>query len=105
MTVSPSPTGLPAGIAGTPVALVGFQEDSAVFLLRGRADRVHNTRALADWIPAHPTGLVVVDIGKFTGAAHMSRDLLDSKGVIDGFNYSKGKFTYLAIVTQKYRAP
>lgn len=46
-----------------PVALVGYQEDSMVFLTRGRGWRMEGAQVAA-WLAANPTGLVIIDPAK-----------------------------------------
>ena len=73
-----------------PVALVGFQEDSAVFLLRGRAQRLE-PEELHAWALAHPTGTVAIDARALPEAARALLEVLDQAGTVDGYNYTVGR--------------
>lgn len=81
------------------VALLGFTEDSLVFWLRGRGDRI-NAGQLDGWINQHPHGVIVVD--RLTMNPE-TRDRLrltsPSPGTLDGFNYSTGKPVAIEIVS------
>lgn len=76
--------------APAPVALIGYQEDSAIFMLRGRAERIEFTH-LADWIVRHPTGLIAVEPARAPDAAKVLAASLTRVATIDGYNYSIGK--------------
>lgn len=76
--------------ASAPVALIGYQEDSAIFMLRGRAERIQPVH-LEDWIAHHPTGFVAIEPARAPDAAEVAAASLTRVSTIDGYNYSIGK--------------
>ena len=78
------------GGAARPVTLVGYPEDSAVFMFRGRAEHISN-RELSDWLSAHPSGIVAVDALARPAGAQLVRASLERAASIDGYNYSVGR--------------
>lgn len=86
---------------GAPVALVGFHEPSAVFLL-GTRTFLTDTSGAAAHILANPGALAVVP----TGALDALRTALAAGGrgvgqfeAVEGYNYSRGEWLHLAVVT------
>jgi 4-amino-4-deoxy-L-arabinose transferase-like glycosyltransferase len=79
----------PAG--GRALAIVGYHEDSLIFLTHGRARRVDVEGARA-WAEANPFGVAVVRAGDFelAGAGVFAE--------VEGFNYSIGKHESLRVV-------
>ncbi len=89
---------LPRG-ASKPLALVGYQEDSAVFWMRGRAERILPGE-LATWMDTHPDGVAVVQtlglqdtLTSPLGEAHeaMKRAHWTRLFDVGGYNYSIGR--------------
>lgn len=70
----------------------GYEEDSLIFLTRGRVERVADD-SLDEWRASHPKALLIVPAVEKYANVHY----LPLAGV-EGFNYSKGRITYLAIV-------
>lgn len=81
------------GSRTSPVALVGYEEDSLVFLLGGPPDRVQRVPAdgVSNWIKAHPGGVVVVDVTREPDAAKAAGARLGYGARVEGFNYSLGR--------------
>jgi 4-amino-4-deoxy-L-arabinose transferase-like glycosyltransferase len=77
-------------LISAPIALVGFQEDSAIFLTRGRADRVQPAN-LAAWMQAHPNGVVAVDTMHDKPSADLASITLENRGTVRGYNYANGQ--------------
>ncbi len=72
-------------------ALVGFHEDSLIFETRGRIERIAPSE-LDEWFMRNPGGYAVVP------SAMLIRNTKYIPIVaVDGFNYSKGRRTYLCI--------
>lgn len=88
--------------APTPVALIGYQEDSAIFMLRGRAERIEPAH-LADWIVRHPTGLVAIEPARAPDAAKVAAASLTRVSTIDGYNYSIGKRATIEVYAPRPR--
>lgn len=72
------------------IGLVGFHEDSMIFLSRGRADRL-GVESLGEWLNANGHTVVAIQqpLGDKLDAATRSR--LEPLTRITGFNYSVGK--------------
>lgn len=70
-----------------PIAAVEYQEDSLIFLTRGRAERI-GAEGLGAWIAANEGGLVVRDLSSSFSAAELNEPL---PGMIVGLNYSRGR--------------
>jgi 4-amino-4-deoxy-L-arabinose transferase-like glycosyltransferase len=76
-------------------AALGYEEDSLVFLTHGRIERVADSD-LDAWRAAHPRALLVVPaLEKFGYQSYLPL------AGIEGFNYSKGRITDLAIVERR----
>lgn len=90
-----------------PVAAMGYEEDSLVFLRRGELDRLGtkplggNAQAAQAWLAAHPDGIIAAEpdelLGYFrkplsdqTGSAWGMRRI-EGMGTLHVFNYSKGR--------------
>jgi 4-amino-4-deoxy-L-arabinose transferase-like glycosyltransferase len=71
--------------------IVGFHEDSLVFETRGRIERI-TPGELDAWFAKHPDGLAVVPLEMLVGQTPYM-----PVARIDGFNYSKGRLTYLCV--------
>lgn len=86
----------PAGVR--PVATVGYHEDSLLFALRGRVERIEE-RDLAAWFVHHPTGIAVVSraVSQVTPGLRSLKSDPRSLGFL-GFNYTKGVPVALVIV-------
>lgn len=80
----------PAG--DRPLACAGYQEDSLIFLTRGRAQRLTVEEALP-WLGRTPGALLVIPEEMALRA--QSAAVL---GVIEGWNYSKGRTQRVAVV-------
>ncbi len=92
-----------------PVGLVGYHEDSLVFLTRGRAVRLGDGDAMA-WLAEHPDALLVVAMRRTRGA-HDTPDSGEAFGWFNdhahelellaerdwGFNYSNGSWMRIGI--------
>lgn len=82
----------------TPIATVGYHEDSLVFLTRGRVERIGRAAA-ADWLAEHPTG-------RLAAPAPLARELLGADpalaaiGRVSGFNYSTGDPVELVVLSR-----
>lgn len=79
-----------------PVALVSYHEDSQIFLLRGRGERI-DAEYLPLWVKKHPTGLVVVDKLREPGAAAYAEGVLEYGAEVRGYNYSVGRRVELMV--------
>jgi 4-amino-4-deoxy-L-arabinose transferase-like glycosyltransferase len=75
-----------------PVAAAVFHEDSLIYELRGRVERI-NADDIDGWLAANPNGLVIMPDAELD-----ARPLLRSLGGAKGFNYSKGRRVYLSLV-------
>ncbi len=73
-----------------PVALIGYQEDSAILMLRDRAQRVDPAQ-LTDWITLHPTGIICIQKAPNTANPPQIPASHARSGTINGYNYSVGK--------------
>ncbi len=83
----------PAGVRA--IASAGFHEDSLVFATRGRVRLIEPAEA-SGWLADHPEGLLIVpavDVGVTPGTR--------SLGLVQGFNYAKGRSVSLAIVERR----
>jgi 4-amino-4-deoxy-L-arabinose transferase-like glycosyltransferase len=76
-------------------SLQGYQEDSLIYLSRGRVERVAD-QDLSAWLIDHPRALVIVPADR----KYMSTRYNICAGV-DGYSYTKGRPVYLAIVEQR----
>jgi 4-amino-4-deoxy-L-arabinose transferase-like glycosyltransferase len=74
----------------------GYQEDSLTFETRARIQRVEDAD-LNLWFVRHPTGLAVVP----ADLKYMQKDIV-ILGAVEGFNYTKGRSVYLAIVELRH---
>jgi 4-amino-4-deoxy-L-arabinose transferase-like glycosyltransferase len=70
------------------VAMVGYEEPSAVFLFRGRANPV-SSKEFEAWVVQHPDGITLLQ--SEVGAIRPYYGPMGMSGVIGGFNYSTGK--------------
>jgi 4-amino-4-deoxy-L-arabinose transferase-like glycosyltransferase len=78
--------------ATEPIAAIDYHEDSLVFLLRGRMDRI-DAAALEAWLAAHPDGVVVAPADLTRGDGRF-----ETVGAAQGFNYAQGRPVDLVIV-------
>jgi len=70
-----------------PIAAVGYQEDSLIFLTRGRARRIAPD-ARDEWLAANEVGILVEDLSTSSAPAELTQPL---PGMISGLNYSRGR--------------
>jgi hypothetical protein len=77
-------------VGGSPIAASGFQEDSLVYLTRGRIEFVHPD-AEAAWWEANPEGVMIMPWEQ-VGRTHTV------VGEVEGLRYTKGRVEQLAIV-------
>jgi 4-amino-4-deoxy-L-arabinose transferase-like glycosyltransferase len=82
----------PAGLL--PIAAVSYHEDSLIFATRGRVERV-GRRRLADWLDSQDAAIVIAPIEVIE-----QHDTVVRHVIVDGFNYSNGDRTTIAIATQ-----
>ena len=75
-----------------PLAAVGYQEDSLVFLSRGRVQRIEG-KDLDRWLDEHPDGLVVVPSALLPTIARVR-----ALGEVEGLNYSRGAWQRLSLM-------
>lgn len=68
---------------GRACAAVGYQEDSLVFLTRGRIERIADKDAAA-WVKSHPDGMLVTRQGADLGEVPWA-----SREYLTGFNYAR----------------
>jgi 4-amino-4-deoxy-L-arabinose transferase-like glycosyltransferase len=80
-----------------PIAAVGYQEDSLIFLTRGRAERVGRKR-LAAWLADHPGGLVAATAP--VEAAALGLRVIDG---VEGLNYSNGERVEVVVYERRGR--
>lgn len=73
-----------------PLGLVGYHEDSMIFLSRGRAERIESGK-LGEWTTDHPGALIVLP------KADVTRNMVP-RGAARGLNYSRGRLEQLAVV-------
>lgn len=90
-----------------PVAAIGYQEPSLVFLL-GTDTRLIGASESADFLGAHPDGLLLVA----SSAEREVRQVLRAAGLgvrplgfAQGFNYSKGQWLDLTLLARQEGAP
>ena len=83
-----------------PVALIGYQEDSAVFLLRGRGVKVES-EDIGRWTTRFATGIVVIDPARAPQAARYCSTVFELRGTIPGYNYSTGKQVTLDVYSNR----
>lgn len=76
-------------------AWVGFHEDSLIFETRGRIQRIEPAD-LDAWFARNPGGYAVVP-----AAMLINNPAYIPIAAVDGFNYSKGKRTYLCIAGER----
>ncbi len=79
-----------------PLAAVGYQEDSLVFLTRGRVQRLR-PEELAAWWTAHPEGLLV-------SAPPPDGPEYRVHAEITGFNYARGRTERVAVAERVVRS-
>lgn len=77
-----------------PIAAVDYQEDSLVFLTRGRAERI-GPEGLDAWIGANEGGLVVRDLSSSFSPEELKEP---QPGMIVGLNYSRGRIERVWLV-------
>jgi 4-amino-4-deoxy-L-arabinose transferase-like glycosyltransferase len=77
-----------------PLAAVDYQEDSLVFLTRGRAERVSREHREA-WIARNRGGLLIEDLSGSFSANEIAQGL---PGMIVGLNYSRGRIERVWLV-------
>ncbi len=92
-----------AGSATIPVALAGFHEPSAVFLL-GTSTLLTDTAGAVAYIIATPGAFAVIPDDTLetarTALTAAGRDLMQLD-LVDGYNYSRGQWQHLAVITAK----
>jgi len=82
---------------GTPVALAGFSEPSAVFLI-GTEVSLGGAEGAAAFLLAHPGGIAVVEQRQMDAFRLAAGDLpIDNLGTVRGLNYSNGKWVELTL--------
>ncbi len=97
---------LSAGVESPPpVALVGYQEDSAIYLLRGRGERIGPDDAEA-WMRRHAAseGVVAVDALRHPDLARRLAGEWAHAATIEGFNYSVGRTVRVEVYSTRLRA-
>lgn len=100
-------TAIAAHPTTSPVALVGFHEPSAVFLL-GTSTVLTDAAGVAGHLLAAPGALAVVtddaldDVRVALTAA--DRDITQLED-IDGYNYSRGQWLHLTVITATGQRP
>ena len=72
-----------------PVALVGYKEDSMIFLTGGRAERV-GRKQISEWMTAHPDAVLVCRVDVVEEVEAQVGEL-DEIGRARGFNYANGE--------------
>lgn len=81
---------------GRPVTWVGFNEDSVVWLSRGKPSFT-KPQDIDSWFGAHPDGLAIISV--YAEDAYVSRPVeFNRLALLFGFDYTKGRFEKLAIV-------
>lgn len=78
-----------------PCAAVGYQEDSLVFLTRGRVQRIQAAEAAA-WTRSHPDGMLVVSKKDGVSVERMLPEL-----EVTGFNYARSKRESVQVLTRE----
>jgi len=82
---------------GTPVALAGFSEPSAVFLI-GTEVSLGGAEGAAAFLLAHPGGIAVVEQRQMDAFRLAAGDLpINNIGAVRGLNYSNGKWVELTL--------
>lgn len=93
---------------GAPVALSGYSEPSAVFLI-GTATRLVGAEAVADTLAADPAAVGVVDARDLPAFLARAEALglppLEPRTEVKGFNYSKGRELALLVFRRDGPAP
>lgn len=84
------------------VGLVGFQEDSAVFMLRGQGERLDAEHAMV-WMQTHArTGAVlVIDTLRHAELARRAAEKWDLGARVEGYNYSLGRDVAVEIYSDR----
>ncbi|MFG0325639.1 MAG: glycosyltransferase family 39 protein [Phycisphaerales bacterium JB037] len=80
--------------APAPLSRLGaieYHEDSLMFLTRARMDRI-DRGGLEAWLGEHPDGVIVGPSEAISDAAG-----LEQIGVVEGFNYARGKWVRLSV--------
>ncbi len=75
---------------------VGYHEDSLIFATRGRATRI-NPESVIDFVTQNPGALLIVDDAVIDKVPLEITPL----GSVTGYNYSKGKWTYITLGEHK----
>jgi 4-amino-4-deoxy-L-arabinose transferase-like glycosyltransferase len=78
-----------------PLALLGYREDSMIFLTRGRAQRIED-HEVESWFEAHPEGLILARRERI-------QDQYRVAGDVEGFNYTKGRWERLVLIERGLR--
>lgn len=78
------------------VASVEFHEDSLVFAMRGRIERI-NIGDVDGWLALHPTGIIALPLREFT----QRQVSLEGLGEVSGFNYSRGRSVAIELAELK----
>jgi 4-amino-4-deoxy-L-arabinose transferase-like glycosyltransferase len=107
LAVSPRVAELVRQQSQEPVALAGFHEPSAVFLL-GTETRLTDGIGAAAYALAHPGTRIVVST-EFENAVRVAISeagrSLRSHGEIDGYNYSRGRWLHLTVFSVDEKPP
>ena len=89
--------------AGTPMALAGYHEPSAIFLL-GTDTILTDAAGAAAYLLAHPGALAVISMSSIelvrAAVTASGRELVQIEQ-IDGYNYSRGQRERLALITTR----
>ena len=73
-----------------PIAAVGYQEDSLIFLSRGRARRITEDQ-IEEWLKSNPASLIVIDSSAFEKRSDLRLPQGHSVRPVHGFNYARGR--------------
>lgn len=79
-----------------PIAAIGYQEDSLIFLTNARAERVRPER-LPGWLNANSDGIVILPTTRIEDAERLLPSPLHILGRVTGFNYSNGRWEDLLV--------
>ncbi|MBL8761023.1 MAG: glycosyltransferase family 39 protein [Phycisphaerae bacterium] len=82
-----------------PLACSGYQEDSLVFLTRGRIRRVPE-ESIADWAATHPEGLVIAPIESSPAAASLRAAGWRDEFKTTGVNLGRGRIVRVGVWTR-----
>lgn len=94
---------LAEGVSSAPlVGLVGFQEDSAVFMLRGHCEQVDPQQAVR-WMQKHGRegAVLAIDTLRHADVAGRIAEKWDFGARIDGYNYSVGRRVIVEVYSDR----